>query len=120
MALKFDLATLLPAMDIFVIPSNWERLPASMGDAMLLGIPIVSSPWDGYNEFLIDGETGFVASDWSQEAFAEAIERVLRDPERARRVASRARIFAAERFDMDAAARRHADLYYNLIRKARR
>jgi glycosyltransferase involved in cell wall biosynthesis len=120
LGLKLDLATILPAMDIFVIPSNWERLPAAMGDAMLLGIPIVSTPWDGYNEFLIDGETGFVASDWSQEAFAEAIERVLRDPERARRVASRARIFAAERFDMDAAARRHADLYYNLVRKARR
>ena len=117
---KDDLATLLPAMDVFVIPSNWERLPTAMGDAMQLGIPIVSSPWDGYTEFIIDGETGFVASDWSQEAFAEAIERVMIDPQRARRVANRARIFAAERFDMDAAARKHAELYYGLLRRSRR
>jgi glycosyltransferase involved in cell wall biosynthesis len=120
LAARYELATLLPAMDIFVIPSNWERIPTAMGDAMLAGIPVVSSPWDGYSEFLIDGETGFVASDWSQEAFAEAIERVLRDPARAKRVVQRARIFAAERFDMDAAARRYAELYYGLVRSKRR
>ncbi len=117
---NLELATLLPAMDVFLIPSNWERLPTAMGDAMLLGIPIVSAPWDGYTEFLIDGETGFIASDWSQESFAEAIERVLTDPARARRIANRARIFAAERFDMDAAARKHAELYYGLLRRSRR
>ncbi len=115
-----DLATLLPAMDLFLIPSNWERLPSVMGDAMLMGIPVVSAPWDGYTEFLIDGETGFVASDWSQESFAAAIERVLIDPQRAKRVANRARIFAAERFDMDAAARKHAEMYYGLLRRSRR
>jgi glycosyltransferase involved in cell wall biosynthesis len=120
LAARYELAALLPAMDIFLISSNWERIPTSMGDAMLAGIPIVSSPWDGYSEFLIDGETGFVASDWSQEAFGEAIERVLRDPERTKRVVQRARIFAAERFDMDAAARRYAELYYGLVRSKRR
>jgi len=117
---KTDLQALLPAMNLFLIPSNWERLPATMGDAMLAGLPVVSTPWDGYSEFLIDGETGFVAADWSPEAYASAIERALVDPERARLVASRGRVFAAERFDMDAAARKHADLYFHLMRKARR
>jgi glycosyltransferase involved in cell wall biosynthesis len=115
-----DLATVMPAMDIFLIPSNWERLPTAMGDAMLLGIPVVSAPWDGYFEFLTDGETGFVASDWSLESYGEAIQRALADPERAKRIARRARVYAAERFDMDAAARRHAELYYGLIRSKRR
>jgi glycosyltransferase involved in cell wall biosynthesis len=116
---QWDPVELLPAMQLFLIPSNFERLPVTLIDAMLAGLPVVSSPWEGYGEFLTDGETGFVATDWSQEAFAEAILRALADPARLRRVADRARTFALERFDMDPAARRLANLYRTLAWKKR-
>ena len=116
---QWDPVELLPAMQLFLIPSNFERLPVTLIDAMLAGVPVVSSPWEGFGEFLIDGETGFVATDWSQEAFAEAILRALADPARLRRVADRARTFALERFDMDPAARRLASLYRTLAWKKR-
>jgi len=116
---KLEMAKVLPAMDVFVMSSNWERQPTAMTDAMLVGMPIVSTPWEGYDEYLVDGETGFVAGDWSQEALADAIDRMLRDPERTKQVANRSRMLAAERYDMDIAARKHAELYYNLVRRGR-
>jgi glycosyltransferase involved in cell wall biosynthesis len=110
-----DAARLMRAMDLFVMPSRWERMPLALGEAMRAGLAVVTTPWEGYEDFVRDGETGIVAADRSVEAFALAL-RAAREPETRLRLAARAREFADEAFGLEASVARHAALYADIAK----
>ncbi len=114
-----DAATLCRAMDLFLMTSLWERMPLALGEAMRAGLPVVTTPWTGYEDFVRDGETGFVAEGDDVDSFAPALVRAQDDVAR-RRVAERARVFADERFDLGVSVRRHIALYRSLAPRASR
>lgn len=109
-----DAAALCRAMDVFLMPSIWERMPLALGEAMRAGLPVVTTHWDGVEDFVVDGETGFVAAGDGRtndvDAFSRALVRATDDVAR-RRIAERARAFADERFDLGTSVRRHISLY---------
>jgi glycosyltransferase involved in cell wall biosynthesis len=107
---RADVARLLPGMDAFALPSVWERMPLALGEAMLAGLPVVTTPWAGHDGFVADGATGFVAADWSVAAFADGLRRA-RDAAHAMPVALRGRASAREAFGLEACVARHAALY---------
>ena len=117
-----DAAMLCRAMDIFLMPSLWERMPLALGEAMLAGLAVVTAPWEGVRDFITDGETGFIASrDGATDdvdSFARALVRSTDDASRAA-VAERARAFAREHFDLDASVRKHVALYEQIAGAAR-
>jgi glycosyltransferase involved in cell wall biosynthesis len=98
-------------MDLFVMPSIWERMPLALGEAMMGGLVPVLAPWDGHDEFVVDGETGFVAADYSPQAFAAAIRRARGAGERDASVTESARASANKLFSFGTMVRRHAALY---------
>lgn len=108
---RADAATLGGAMDLFVMPSIWERMPLALGEAMMGGLVPVLAPWDGHDEFVVDGETGFVAADYSPQAFAAAIRRARGAGERDASVTESARASANKLFSFGTMVRRHAALY---------
>lgn len=91
----------LKALDLFVLPSEWEAFPIGLLEALACGVPQVATDVGGNAEAVLDGVTGrIVAPDAGQIAGA-AIE-LLGDPERLRQMgaASRARrdeLFTIER-----------------------
>ncbi len=101
------------AMDAFVMPSLWERMPLALGEAMRAELPVVTTPWDGVVDFVRDGETGIVASNFSVEAFARAL-RTLSDAETRVRISRAAHAFADERFDLGQSVRGHVELYRSI------
>ena len=113
-----DAAALCRAMDVFLMPSIWERMPLALGEAMRAGLTVVTTRWDGVEDFVVDGETGFVATaDGTAndvEAFSRALVRAEDDVAR-RRIAERARNFADERFDLATSVRRHVALYEEIV-----
>jgi glycosyltransferase involved in cell wall biosynthesis len=104
-------------MDIFAMPSLWERMPLALGEAMRAGLPVVTSPWDGYADFARDGQTAIVAADGSVEAFASALERARSAALRVS-LADNARAFAGKAFALETSVGRHAALYAELARRA--
>lgn len=46
--------------EIFVSPSSIENSPNSVGEAMLLGIPVISSNVGGVSDLLVHGEEGYL------------------------------------------------------------
>ena len=49
-----DIATLLPQIDVLVMPSLWEACPLLPMEAMALGVPVVGSDAIGLREVLRD------------------------------------------------------------------
>lgn len=101
------LVEMLARSALFALPSEIDKSPYSVLEAMFAGLPVVTTPVGGIPEMVIDGETGFLVPPDDDVAIADAIERLLGDD--ALRVsmgrASRARAYA--RFD---ARRTTADL----------
>lgn len=55
-----ELRALLQAMSVFIIPSNQEGLCISALEAMACGTPVVSTRCGGPEQFVIDGQTGYL------------------------------------------------------------
>lgn len=66
------------SLDVFVIPSHQEGLCIAGTEAMACGVPVVSTRCGGPEDFVRDGETGFLAG-FSVEELAAAIARVATD-----------------------------------------
>ena len=73
-----EVAALLRTVDAFVVPSHQEGLCIAALEAMSSGCPVISTRCGGPEEFVRDGETGFLV-DSSAESVAAAIERVVND-----------------------------------------
>jgi glycosyltransferase involved in cell wall biosynthesis len=74
-------AEYLQAMDIFVLPSYREGFPRSVLEAMSCGLPVVATNIRGCREAVVDGETGLLAPPRNGTALAEAVSRLLGNPD---------------------------------------
>lgn len=78
---------------------NTEGLPTSIQEAMSCGTAVVSTRHAGIPEAVTEGETGLLVDEHDAEGYAEALRRVLADPDAARRMGRNARAVATERFE---------------------
>ncbi|HEV2767915.1 MAG TPA: glycosyltransferase family 4 protein [Acidimicrobiales bacterium] len=96
-----DMADLLAAADVVVIPSRWESGPLVLFEALALGRPVVSTPVGAAPSLLADrdgdGCGGRLVAVDDPAALAEAVAEVLDDPKgaAAMAVAGRRRVAAA-------------------------
>jgi N-acetyl-alpha-D-glucosaminyl L-malate synthase BshA len=74
-----ELASVLSASDVFLMPSGNESFGLSALEAMACGLPVVSSDVGGLPELNIDGETGFVVPVGDVQAIAERTLELLKD-----------------------------------------
>jgi glycosyltransferase involved in cell wall biosynthesis len=79
---------------------NRDGLPTALLEAMALGTPCVSTDVTGIPEVLRDGETGLMVPQRDPAALADAIERLLADPELRVGLAGRARRLVEAEFDV--------------------
>ncbi len=77
---RHDVAAILAAADIFVLPSYFEGLPMSIIEAMLTGLPVVASDIDGPREQVIPEQTGLLVAPRAAEPLANALARLAGDP----------------------------------------
>ncbi|MCS7192025.1 MAG: glycosyltransferase family 4 protein [Armatimonadetes bacterium] len=93
-----------------------EGLPRFILEAMALKKPVVATRVDGCDEAIVDGETGFLVTPANPEAMAEAIRRLLRNPELAKEMGERARQRVEENFSMEKHQKVLAEIYGELLR----
>jgi glycosyltransferase involved in cell wall biosynthesis len=88
---RTDVVDLLPAFDLFVLPSRYEGLPLSVVEAVVCGVPVVVSAVNSVGDLVIHGETGMLVPPRRPASLAAAIAHLLEDRERAGRMAELAR-----------------------------
>ncbi len=109
LGLRRDRETLYAAMDLFVLPSQWEGLSLALVEAMGAGRAVVATNVGGNPEVVEDGVSGLLVPGNDPDALTTALARLASDPsERAalgEAAASQARSrFSIERHVSDLAA----------------
>jgi glycosyltransferase involved in cell wall biosynthesis len=105
-----DVTHVLAAADIFTLPSHFEGLPMSVIEAMLTGLPVVATDVRGPREQVVDGETGFLVPARQVASLAEALGRLVRDPELRRSMGAAGRARALDLYDEAKVLARTLDL----------
>jgi glycosyltransferase involved in cell wall biosynthesis len=97
-----DARSLIRWFDVFVMCSVKEGLCTSILDAHVLGTPVVASAVGGIPEIVVNGETGLAVPPRDPVALANAIARVIQDPEYGRRLNERGRALVEKSYSVDA------------------
>ncbi len=89
----------LPVFDVFCLPSYAnEGVPQSLLQAMLAGLPIVTTPVGSITEAVQDGISALLVEPRNTTALAQALSRLLDEPALGRRLGTAARAIALQRF----------------------
>ena len=102
---------LLPALDIFALPSRYEGLPLAIVEAMVCGVPVVATAVNAVPDVVVPGETGLLVPPGRPDRFAAAIEYLLDHPATAERFALTARRKIAGRHDENSLAASLCEAY---------
>jgi len=109
--LRTDLANVLAALDILVIPSRWESVPKILLEAMWLEKAVVATRVGDIEEILDDTCGALIEPDEPQQ-LAQAVCALLQDDERRGQLARNAHERIAERgLTLDDSIRRYEELY---------
>jgi glycosyltransferase involved in cell wall biosynthesis len=116
---RADIANVLAALDLFVLPSLWEGLPQALLEAMAMSLPVLAARGVGVDELVIDEENGLLIPPRDPAALAAAARRLLRDRPLARRLGEAARRSAAGGHSLAGIAAQVDALYRRLLRRDR-
>lgn len=95
-----DVADLLRASDLFVLPTHEDLLPTVVAEAMGTGLPVLASAVGGLEEMVDDGVTGFLFPPGDIQALASLCIDLLTDVERAKQLGASGRLRAENLFDI--------------------
>jgi len=105
----------LAAADVVVLASRTEGMPNSVMEAMAVGRPVVATRVGGLPELVSDGETGLLVPPADPARLAEALVRLIREPDLAGRLGARARLRAARAFALDQVVAAIAAVYAEVL-----
>ena len=88
---RVDIAALLPAFDVFALPSRYEGLPTAVVEALLCGVPVVATAVNAVADVVVPGETGLLVPPQRPDLMAGAVRFLLDAPAAAARMAIAAR-----------------------------
>jgi glycosyltransferase involved in cell wall biosynthesis len=112
-----DVAAVLAASDLFVLPSLWEGLPLSLLEAMSAGLPVVVTSVGGNAEVVEEGKSGLLIPPRDEPALANAITSLLENPFRRLAIGKAARDRFDRCFSLNSFIRSHEYLYEELLAK---
>lgn len=81
LGLRADVADLLKAADVFVLPSFSEGLPSALLEAMFAARPVVASAVGGIPDVVEDDRTGLLVPPGDAAALGTTIRRLMASPE---------------------------------------
>ncbi|MCK4330773.1 glycosyltransferase family 4 protein [candidate division WOR-3 bacterium] len=115
-----DLPSIVREADLFVLPSVKEAFPLSLLEAMASCTPVIATRCGGPEEMIVDGKTGNLVPTCSASAIENAIVELLKDKDKARQMAERARRRVQDFFDIDIFINKWHNLYEDVLEDTRK
>ncbi len=99
---RADVPRLLPAFDVFALPSRYEGLPTAIVEAMTCGVPVVATAVNAVADVVVPGETGLLVPPGRPDLMASAVSYLLSSPAAAAQMAMRAQAQLGDRYGISA------------------
>jgi len=109
-----DVLEWMALFDVFVVSSLFEGLPYTLLEAMSVGKPVVATDVVGSRDAVVHGETGLLVPPQDPSALAEAVLRLIRSPDEARRMGRAGRDLVARRFTLKRMIAKTERVYHEL------
>jgi len=106
---------LMQQASVVVLPSTSETFGLVILEAWAAGAPVISSRTSGGCALIRQGENGWLFNLENPQAFHDVLDRVLKDPSRARVMAEQGRELAREKYDTRFLAGQVRALYEELV-----
>jgi len=100
---------------LYVLPSLFEGLPATILEAMSCGTPVIASRVGGIPEAIINGINGILVDPGSSEQLRNALEYVLFDPDYRNKLSKAALDTVRKKFSWNNMANQYYELYEALL-----
>jgi glycosyltransferase involved in cell wall biosynthesis len=94
-----DIPDLMASFDVLAFPSHAESFGVVLIEAMAMELPVVSTNCDGVVDIVIEGETGLYVHPRASKELADALLRLIDDPELRRRFGDAGRKRVLQFFD---------------------
>ena len=112
-----DIPDLLASLDIFVLPSHSEGISRSLLEAMASGLPVVVSEAGGSPEVVQHEVNGLLVPVKNVSALAQALIRLLDDPDWAKQLGLAASQRVVDNFSLDRLGQELNEIYLDLIKQ---
>jgi exopolysaccharide biosynthesis WecB/TagA/CpsF family protein len=106
-----DIRRLYEDASIFCLPSFAEGVPCVLMEAMAMRLPTLSTRIAGIPELIEDGRNGLLVAPGRADQLADAIERLMLDPELCEELGANARITVEREFDVERSARELCEIF---------
>lgn len=114
---RTDIEEIYPLMDVFALPTYREGLGVSILEASAMKLPIVATDIRGCRGSVNNGETGILVPPKNSEKVAEAILRLLKNPQIAKAMGEAGRKKVEQEFDEKVVFERVRVEYERLLRE---
>lgn len=99
---QVDVVPWLQALDVFALPSYAnEGVPQALIQAMMVGLPVVTTSAGSIGELALDGKTALVVPGQDTQALHDALIRVIADPALRAGLGSAAREHCVQRYSLE-------------------
>lgn len=110
-----DIDAVLAEAHVVALPSHGgEGLPKTLVDAAAAGRAVVATDVPGCRDAVLPGVTGLLCRPRDPVSLADALQQLLTDPDRMRRMGEAARREAERRFDIETVRGKHLEVYDRL------
>lgn len=113
-----DIPDIYPDLDLAVVASHTENIPLAAIEALLSGVPVVTTNVGGLPDLVQHGVTGRLVPPRNPQAIADAMLASLQNRAEARRLTIKGQEMARHLFDVDRTTREVAQIYETLASKA--
>jgi glycosyltransferase involved in cell wall biosynthesis len=87
--------------DVFVLPTRADLTPQAICEAMVMGLPVVSTDVGGNADAVIEGETGYLIPVDDKDALADRLKRLVENSELRMHLGLNAKRLAESKFDLE-------------------
>jgi glycosyltransferase involved in cell wall biosynthesis len=108
-----DTSEAFSAADIVVLCSDNEAVSLVLIEGSQYGLPLVSTNVGSVSDVVVDHSTGYLTES-TPESLADAIEKLIRDPQLRQMMGAAGKAHADRYFSLDRMVKDHADLYLSL------
>lgn len=113
---RAKLKTYIAQAGLLALPSLEDNCPMVVLEAMAAGLPVAAANVGGVPDLVDDGRTGRLFNPHSLTSMEESVAKMLANSNEARQMANEAKTEALERFQPRIIARRHLDVYDEVLR----